>query len=165
MCYVCTMETRLSIAKERVYDEVDKTTAYAGAKMAGGDGAYDRIFTTEEDRELLERFWQEACATCDGALKPFLKHAGEREGDYVRLLELPASYPQQLTPSVEDDLSASLTLYIAGKWFAVAAGQEAEACLADAAVRLDAAMRKLYYRKAPERPGGCCCRSGKEACI
>ena len=48
------------IQKDTVYNEVAKTTSYTGAKMEGDEGAYDRIFTTDEDKIMLERFWNES---------------------------------------------------------------------------------------------------------
>jgi hypothetical protein len=45
----------LTVNKEKVYEEVAKTTSYTGAKM-DDELAYDRIFTTDEDKSMLERF-------------------------------------------------------------------------------------------------------------
>lgn len=45
----------LTVNKESVYEEVAQTTAYTGAKM-DNELAYNRIFTTDEDKSMLERF-------------------------------------------------------------------------------------------------------------
>ena len=48
----------LTVNKEkRVYEGI-KTTSYTGAKM-DDELAYDRIFTTDEDKSMLERFGAE----------------------------------------------------------------------------------------------------------
>ena len=45
----------LTVNKESVYEEVAQTTSYTGAKM-NDELAYNRIFTTDEDKSMLERF-------------------------------------------------------------------------------------------------------------
>lgn len=60
------------IAKGEVYNEVAKTTSYTGAKMENDEDAYDRIFTTDEDKAMLERFWNESKNMVAGSLKKVL---------------------------------------------------------------------------------------------
>lgn len=55
------MDVILTIKKAVVYDEVAKLTGYVGAKTIEDSGkAYDRVFTTDDDRLMLERFWRES---------------------------------------------------------------------------------------------------------
>lgn len=61
-----------SINKSNVLNEVAKTTAYSGAKMVGDEGAYERIFATASDKEMLERFWTECQISVCETLKKFL---------------------------------------------------------------------------------------------
>ena len=65
----------LTVNKANVYDEVAKTTSYTGQKMQGDATAYDRIFTTDDDRMMLERFWVEACNGATEQFKPFLLYS------------------------------------------------------------------------------------------
>lgn len=65
-------EIELSVNKANVYTEVAKTTAYTGSKMQDDKEAYSRIFATDEDREMLERFWVEACNGATELLKQFI---------------------------------------------------------------------------------------------
>lgn len=52
------IEIVLTIDKENVYWKVAQTTFYTGAKTKMDDnGAYERIFTTDDDKLMLERFW------------------------------------------------------------------------------------------------------------
>lgn len=60
----------LTVNKEKVYEEVAKTTSYTGAKM-DDELAYDRIFTTDEDKCILERFWCESRNTICNSLKKY----------------------------------------------------------------------------------------------
>ena len=68
----------LTVNKAYVYDEVAKTTAYTGAKMKDDADAYDRIFTTDEDRMMLERFWVEACNGATEEFKQFIVNVSDQ---------------------------------------------------------------------------------------
>lgn len=84
----------LTVNKESVYEEVAQTTSYTGAKMKD-ELAYNRIFTTDEDKSMLERFWNESKNTaCNSLKKYFLTKSRERGyisfrwGYQVRLMKL-----------------------------------------------------------------------------
>ena len=70
------MEVTLTISKESVYDEVAKTTEYTGAKM-DDEHAYEVISTTEEDKTMLERFWNECKNMVCNSLKKVLVSENE----------------------------------------------------------------------------------------
>ena len=55
------MELTINILKADVMAEVDKTSAYVGAKTITQDGGnlYYNISTIKEDAEMLERYWRE----------------------------------------------------------------------------------------------------------
>lgn len=72
------MEVTLTICKESVYDEVAKTTEYTGAKM-DDEHAYEVISTTEEDKTMLERFWNECKNMVCNSLKKVLVSENETE--------------------------------------------------------------------------------------
>lgn len=59
------------VSINEVYQEVAKTTSYTGAKMDTDENAYDRIFTTDEDKTMLERFWNESKNMIAGSLKNY----------------------------------------------------------------------------------------------
>ena len=149
----------LKINKARVYDEVAKTTSYTGAKMQGDKSAYDRIFTTDADREMLERFWVEACNGATEQFKPFLvsvtdqpmSHGVELEKDYVVELELSNNFDESLTGSIETSLFSYFVALIVSKWYKFANKDESESYGGDAAGAIDDVMKKIYYRKKPKR--------------
>ena len=66
------MNITLLVTKINVYDEVSKTSSYTGAKMDDNGSGYMRIFTIDEDRVVLERFWNEACNKVVDLVKPFI---------------------------------------------------------------------------------------------
>ena len=71
----------LTVNKEKVYEEVAQTTSYTGAKM-DDEHAYERIFTTDEDKSMLERFWNESKNTVCNSLKKILLSEIEASGEY-----------------------------------------------------------------------------------
>lgn len=150
----------LTVNKAYVYDEVAKTTAYAGAKMMAEDvAAYERIFTTDEDRLLLERFWVETCNVVTNYLKPFLVtlgaqpvgHGVDLTRNYSAGLELSESFNESLTESINTSLFSFFVSLIVSKWFAVANKPEAESYAVGAAAIMDDVMKMIYYRKRPMR--------------
>lgn len=66
------MEVTLDIYKDEVYTEVARTSSYTGSKMDDDTNAYERIFTTDEDKSQLERFWNESCVTFCEIMKRYL---------------------------------------------------------------------------------------------
>lgn len=150
----------LAVNKAYVYDEVAKTTAYAGAKMMVEDvNAYDRIFTTDEDRLLLERFWVETCNAATNQFKPFLvsvdsqpiSHGIDLTRNYKVELELSSSYDDNLTEAISTSLFSFFVASIVSKWFAFSNKPEAENYVLGSASIMDDVMRKIYYKKKPTR--------------
>ena len=117
----------LKIKKEDVYNEVAKTTSYTGAKMED-DAAYERIFTTAEDKTMLERF------------------------TYTLTLELSASFDDSLLESMERSLFSFFVMNITAKWYTFTNKNEATDYAAGAATNLEDIMRKAFFKKKPRRP-------------
>ncbi len=140
-----------TIGKENVYNEVAKTTSYTGAKMDDED-AYDRIFTTDSDREMLERFWNESKNTITGSLKKFLVDETESEGSYTLTLELSSAFDETLVESMERSLFSFFVMNITSKWYTFTNKKEATDYAAGAASNVEDIMRKAYFKKKPQRP-------------
>lgn len=154
-------EVILKVNKAQVYDEVAKTTSYAGLKAMTKDdmASYSRMFTTDEDRMMLERFWNETCDMVTDTLKPFLSsvsevtisHGVELSRDYSITLEMSNSYNERLTESINNSIYSYFVQSITGKWFAFGDKEEVEPYLKGAAAFLTEALQKLYYKKKPVR--------------
>lgn len=153
------MEISLSVSKNKVYDEVAKTTSYVGAKAADDGSLYERIFTTDEDRLMLERFWNEACNTANQVFMPFLD-AVSGQGDasaldmaknYVVTVSLGECFDEKQKAGMESSLFSFFVSYITGKWFRMTSPNDAEMCANDAVAALDDVKRKLYHKKKPTR--------------
>jgi len=106
----------LTVNKESVYEEVAQTTSYTGAKM-NDELAYNRIFTTDEDKSMLERFWNESKNTACNSLKKILLNEVEREGIYQLSLGVSSSFDEALTESMERSLFSFFVMNITAKWY------------------------------------------------
>lgn len=150
----------LAVNKANVYTEVAKTTSYTGAKMQGDEEAYERIFTTDADRMMLERFWAEASNTATRQLEKFLvdvseypeSHGVELANNYEIELRLSSLFDEKLIGSIESSLFSYFVLAIVGKWYKFTNKTEADNVLSEAASMLEDVVHKLYYRKRPQRP-------------
>ena len=146
-----------TVSKAEVYNEVAKTTSYTGIKMSGED--YERVFTTDEDRMFLERFFNEAANGLTDVLKPFLVtvsdtsplHCIDLSRNYVVALELSSSYDEHLNGSIQSSMFSYFTNFIVGNWYKFANKSEAAEYLANAASMVLDIKSKIYYRKKPRR--------------
>lgn len=149
----------LKVNKANVYDEVAKTTSYTGAKMKDDADAYERIFTTDEDRMMLERFWVEACNGATEEFKQFIvsvsdqpeSHGVELEKDYEVELELSTMFDTRLKGSMETSLFSYFVNAIVAKWFKFTNRSEAETYGADATTAMMDVKSKMFFRKKPTR--------------
>lgn len=143
----------LTINKKEVYNEVAQTTSYTGAKMTGGDeDAYDRIFTTDEDQSMLERFWNESCIAVCEIMKKFLQSESVTEDGYSIALGLSSAFDDTLKPSMEKELFSFFVMNIVAKWYAFTNKKEATEYGLSASSFLEGVHRKACFKKKPKRP-------------
>lgn len=140
------------VGKNEVYQEVAKTTSYTGAKMDNDEDAYDRIFTTDEDRTMLERFWSESKNMIAGSLKKLLGSEREENDEYILELEVSNSFDDNLKESMQRSLFSFFVMNITSKWYIFTNKNEAEGYATSAATDMEDVMRKAYYKKKPVRP-------------
>lgn len=146
------IEVTLTIDKESVYKEVAQTTSYTGSKMADAD-AYERIFTTDEDKSMLERFWSESKNTIANSLKRILLNEQEAEnGTYSLHLGVSSSFDEALTESMQRSLFSFFVMNITAKWYTFTNKEEATGYASEAATYIDDIMRKAFFKKKPTRP-------------
>ena len=138
--------------KDDIYEEVAKTTLSTGAKMDDDEKAYDRIFTTDEDKIILNRFWEESKNTVCDFLKRILSSENEESDILTINLELSASFDTSLKSSMQSSLISFFVMNITSKWFNLTNKQEAAGCAAEAATYLEDVKRKALYKKKPTRP-------------
>ena len=145
------IEVTLTIDKESVYEEVAQTTSYTGAKMDDED-AYERIFTTDDDKSMLERFWNESKNIIANSLKRILLNEQETDGTYSLQLGLSSSFDEALTDSMRRSLFSFFVMNITAKWYTFTNKQEATGYASEAATYIDDIMRKAFFKKKPSRP-------------
>jgi len=145
------IEITFTIDKEKVYEEVAQTTSYTGAKMED-EHAYERIFTTDEDKNMLERFWNECKNTVCNSMKKVLASESETEGVFSLALELSNSFDEALTESMQRSLFSFFVMNITAKWYTFTNKSEATGYASESATYLDDIMRKAFFKKKPVRP-------------
>lgn len=141
---------QLTIDKDEVYEEVARTTSYTGQKMVDDEGAYNRIFTTDEDQEQLGRFWDEACSDATDLLKPYISTI-DVTSDYDVTLDVSSRYDSTLTGSVQSSLFSFFVYFILSRWYKLTNKAEYESYAADAVSMLEDVMHKIYHRTKPQR--------------
>lgn len=145
------MEITLKVNKETVYDEVARTTEYTGAKM-DDEHAYEVISTTDEDKAMLERFWNECKNMICNSLKKVLVSEVEAEGEYSLTLGLSTAFDESLTESMQRSLFSFFVMNITAKWYTFANKSEATGYATEAATYIEDIMRKAFFKKKPTRP-------------
>jgi|WetSurMetagenome_2_1015567.scaffolds.fasta_scaffold104977_2 hypothetical protein len=151
------MDITITIKKSSVYEEVAKTTAYAGARDE--EVKYDRVFTTEDDRLMLERFWREACTFSTDIMKKFIStvttpvnsQTVDLTDDYEAVLSMPSAFDSNLTGSIQESLFSYFVNSISAKWFKITNRKDAEIYTADATSFLNKVKTDIFFRKNPTR--------------
>lgn len=145
-------ETIFTLNKNEIFEEVAKTTLYTGVKMDDDEKAYDRIFTTDEDKIILNRFWEESKNTVCDFLKRILSSENEENDILTIKLELSAAFDTSLESSMRSSLISFFVMNITSKWFNLTNKQESAGCAAEAATYLEDVKRKALFKKKPTRP-------------
>jgi hypothetical protein len=145
------IDITLTVNKEKVYEEVAQTTSYTGAKM-DDEHAYERIFTTDEDKSMLERFWNESKNTVCNSLKKILLSEIEASEEYRLSLGLSNSFDEALTESMNRSLFSFFVMNITAKWYTFTNKEEATGYATEAATYIEDIMRKAFFKKKPTRP-------------
>lgn len=145
------IEITLTLDKSAVYHEVGQTTSYTGAKM-NDDSAYERIFTTDADDSMLDRFWSESKITIANHLKRVLLEENDLNGVYSLKIGVSDSFNESLVESMQLSLFSFFVMNITAKWYTFTNKQEAAGYAAEAATYVDDLMRKVFFKKKPARP-------------
>ena len=145
------MAETLTVNKADVLKEVNKTTGYIGTKMEEDKSAYGRIATTEENEEILDRFWDEACTAATDVFKPFISSFSSDITKHEVNLNMPSSFDSNLTPSMVISMFSYFVSYIISRWNKFSNKAEVESYAADALGAMDDVRKKLYWRKKPTR--------------
>lgn len=148
----------ISIDKQKVYEEVAKTTAYLGAKRISDEqDTYSQFATTDEDRQMLEGFWVECCNAATQTMKRYVVEVSEQaigdgteDSTYTATLQLPDTWPSALHNVAKSELFAFFAALITAKWLDVAGSDKSDTYgkLADA--KQTKLSRMLFHKVKPE---------------
>lgn len=147
-------DIRISINRDKVYEEVAKTTAYIGGKSldVNGKSLYDQVFVTDADREMLEGYWNAAICDVSVALDSVLafenSDSGEEETFRLRVSNL---FKESLAKTLETTAFSYVVNKIVAEWCLVVSKDKAEDYLSKANALLVKMDAILYMRKRPTR--------------
>ena len=143
------MIVNIEVKKSVVYEELKKSSWYAGVKL--GDESYKIIAINDEDRIMLNRFFEESRnAAINRLVKVFFKESISEDNDiYTMHLKLPDAFNINLLPSIESSLLSYFVLSILSKWFTFTNKPEAEQYATDAVAMLEDVATKVRYKLRP----------------
>lgn len=143
----------LTVSRDDVYSEVEKTTEYTGAKMMhADDGAHDRLSVTEADRELLSRFFDEAAGVATDECKRFVDEVTLDEAGYEARLSMSDSFDEHLSDSIRTSLRNFFVAAVIAKWCKIVGSDAGSAYSADATAAMLDVRSKIFNRKRPQKP-------------
>lgn len=121
----------VNISKQKVYDEVAKTTSYIGAKSVSENVAYNNVFTTDDDSIMLDRFWNEAGSDILSRLSRYVQSGSfdTDSGDFSVTFRLSSRCNDSLTATAGNPLFSYFVNYITGKWMQFINGESASVYL------------------------------------
>ena len=142
----------LTVSREDVYSEVEKTTEYTGAKMMHADeGAHDRLAVTEADRELLSRFFDEAAGVATDECKRFVDEVTLDEAGYEARLSMSDSFDEHLSESIRTSWRNFFVAAVIAKWCKIVSSDAGAAYSADATAAMLDVRSKIFNRKRPQK--------------
>lgn len=156
----CNMiQLKLSLAASSLYEEVERTTAYLGAKQAPPDNPgnhFDRLTALPDDRPMLRGYATEALSTLAEKLKGIVTaidpDSDNEEGAIISLtLNLSASYDSCLTPSVEACFRSYMGAFVTSRWLRLVMPEKEEVWKEEAQRLLTEITATLYHRNPPKR--------------
>lgn len=138
-------------------DEIAKTTAYIGSKNIEADSsAFDRISTTDENAEMLERYWEECksnlVSTITGVSVEVPAEA-EPATKFSLGFDIPSGlWNEELQDAMQHSMFSYFVNGMLAKWLVLTNKPDVETYATQSAANLLEIQRMVYKRKRPERP-------------
>lgn len=152
------IEVKIKISRDKVYDLVAAETVYVGGRsaIASEDGAYDRLFVTDDDRAQLDGFFRDACSNANSFFAEWLKsesspdvNPATRKTDYTATLELPDNADNISLGTMSNDLYSFFTSTIMASWLQMLGVESASAYVESAKAAVESLTAKLNRRVRP----------------
>lgn len=147
-------EIKIIVKKDAVFEEVAKTSAYIGGKNVdnNGNSLFDQVFVTEEDREMLERFWQDALNSISFVMGDILISTDvDTDGDYTVRLKMTDNFPESQIPGLQSTVTNYVVNAMVAEWSNLVAKTEADIYSAQATALLSQTRNAIYTRCRPTR--------------
>lgn len=141
----------ISINKAAVISEVALVTAYQGGRSKNVPEDFTRVYISDADASLLEKYWSECAAEIDKELKTFITGNTTSATEYAMTLTMPSNYDASMDNSVNVSLKTYAVNAILSKWFAITEPASSERYANVAAAAMQSAHSKLWFRKKPTR--------------
>lgn len=143
----------LTITKSNIYEEVEKTTAYIGAKnkLEDGKSAFDQVFVTDADLTMIDRFFNESLDSLINVLKRFISGVSVADVTITWQLEMPSRFDDNLLESIKSSANSFLVNSIIGKWCEITANDKVKEYADNAAALLLDIKDKAFFKKKPTR--------------
>ena len=144
---------KLTITKSDIYEEVAKTTAYIGGKNLdkNGKSLYDKVFVTDADLAMIERFFNDSLDSLRNVLKRFISGGSGVDGTITWELEMPSRFDENLLSSINSSANSFMVNSIIGKWCEITANDKVKEYADNAAALLLDIKDKAFYKKKPIR--------------
>jgi len=136
----------ITIQKGDVYTEVARLSSYTGDRMPEDATAYGRMFITEQDSELLEPYWDEACSAITSTLQPFFSSVEEGSEKYSVSMALPSNWDPLLKDGLKSSIRGYFIRMLTAKWYKITNRTDVEAVMSDAIALLADIHHKVYSR-------------------
>lgn len=156
-------EIAIEIAKKGVYESVAILTAYIGdkgSKVDDKEDLYAKTFTTDADRDFLERYWVEACTETTAFLRDFIKSVTgiantapiiDLSETYTATLGVSDRFNDAQTDSVIKNIRSFIVEYITSNWLNPINEDNAKNHMDIAVLHMKGALAMLYKKDEPTR--------------
>ena len=154
------MDITINIKKLDVYDEVAKLTGYIGSKAAKDSGlTYDKVFTTEDDVDMLEQFWRDCKHDIVNVCKRFISivteppstQAVDAEEIFSLTMTMPSLFDISTGGAVQNNMRAYCINSISARWLAISNAAAAQTYITISQDDMRKITELIYYTKRPKR--------------
>lgn len=116
-------EFEFTVRKDEVLEEVMKTASYIAAKNDSTENGktYETVFAADEDKEQLQRFWNEACQAMTLVMKRFVKDdvVVVYGDDYTVNVFMDDSFKDAFSTTINETLKSFAIETVLAKWLSL----------------------------------------------
>lgn len=139
---------QFTIDKNKVYNDVARITSYQGAK-ATDVTAYDRMLIVDEDKELLDRYFNESKSQLTTVIKKYFVSDTEANEQYTLNIKVYDNFKDGFIADIQDSLYGFFKESIVAKWYLLTNKEESANSTAQMASILEDILIRLFYKNPP----------------